>query len=258
MKRRHLFEFTDQPWLPRIFRSYLTELLAYQAADIYAPIAGKLAAALEASRATEVLDLCSGGGGPWRRLQPMLETLTGREVPVTLSDRFPPEAARCKKIVYSATPLDLNGHLDAVGGFCTIFSGLHHFKPDAASALLDRLASHQVPIGVFEFTERTWVRVTTMLFSPLAVWLDTPRVRPFRWGRLFFTYAVPVVPCLYLWDGLVSNLRSYSLRELERLAKNAGVEGYVWETGRVAQAGYSITFLLGLPLDFDRDSDDSH
>ena len=32
----------------------------------------------------------------------------------------------------------------------------------------------------------------------------TPFVRPFRWSRLLFTYVIPLIPLLVLFDGTVS------------------------------------------------------
>jgi len=35
------------------------------------------------------------------------------------------------------------------------------------------------------------------------------------WVQILFTYVVPILPLLIFWDGLVSQLRTYSVQELE-------------------------------------------
>ena len=67
---------------------------------------------------------------------------------------------------------------------------------------------------------------------PLAMLALTPRIRPFRWSRLIFTYVLPAIPLLGLVDGIVSMLRIYSPRELrEMVAGVAGHETFDWDIG---------------------------
>jgi hypothetical protein len=79
-----------------------------------------------------------------------------------------------------------------------------------------------------------------------------PFVRPFRWSGLFFTYVLPVLPLLVVFDGLVSCLRVYSVAELEALAAEveAARPGYRFETGRIriGRAPVHATYLIGTPF----------
>jgi len=73
-------------------------------------------------------------------------------------------------------------------------------------------------IGVFEATQRRPWRCFSRSRQPLAVLVVTPvSFRPFRWSRLFWTYLIPLVPLVTLFDGLVSCLRTYSVQELHDL-----------------------------------------
>jgi hypothetical protein len=82
MKRLHLFEIHDQEWCPRAIRNAETDYLQFVIAKMkgYAPMVSILAAALQRSGTRQVLDLCSGAGGPWFWLQPVLagQELTSR------------------------------------------------------------------------------------------------------------------------------------------------------------------------------------
>ncbi len=246
-RRLHLFEWEDLPWFPARLRAYLTELLRHQAATLYAPAAPILAGWMRRCGCRSVVDLFSGAGGPWPALRPRLAA-DGLDAPVLLTDLHPYLAGEDgPRMRYHRTPVDATDLPEALGDCATAFTGFHHLRPADARSLLRRFAERGVPLAVFEFTERRPVAVLGMLLSPLRVWADTPAVRPFRWGRLFWTYAVPVVPLVYLWDGMVSHLRSYTLEELGAMTAGLGGEGYEWEAGRAADPGGGppVTYLLG-------------
>jgi hypothetical protein len=53
-----------------------------------------------------------------------------------------------------------------------------------------------------------------------------------------------------MWDGFASNLRTYSLKELERMTVAIPVApgAYSWQMGHIpARHGRRITYLVGLP-----------
>ena len=85
-----------------------------------------------------------------------------------------------------------------------------------------------------------------MLAVPPMVWIATPFLRPFGWARLLWTYPVPLVPLLCLWDGTVSQLRAYHPDELDELASGAPMSSFDWESG-VTPGRMPITYLIGRP-----------
>ena len=105
-------------------------------------------------------------------------------------------------------------------------------------------------LAVFEVSERTMkAMLLVLLGGPLAVLLLTPLVRPFRWGRLLWTYVLPVVPLALTWDGVVSCLRSYTVAELSAMTGDLANDGYRWEVGRARLEGLpaTATYLMGIP-----------
>ena len=85
-----------------------------------------------------------------------------------------------------------------------------------------------------------------MIFSPITVLLTTPFIRPFKFGRIIFTYLIPIVPLFVLWDGIVSSLRTYSVKEMNKLVENLnGTETYDWEINKVKSGPSVILYLLG-------------
>lgn len=243
-----LFEFSDQAWLPRTIRRCLTDLLQYQAATyrIYAPAIPKLNEMLRRGRCREILDLCSGSGGPLPDLAPHL-----RARRFTLSDRFPPESAAgaCvdARISWLADPLDARDVPLRSHACRTIFASFHHFAPSDARRILASAVAARAPIAVFEFTELRFARLWRLLFAPWLVAGDTWRMRPRRFARLFWTFVVPIVPIVYTWDALVSHLRTYDAGELRALTR--GLDGHAWEVGTLPpdSSVMRLTYLVGLP-----------
>ena len=85
-----------------------------------------------------------------------------------------------------------------------------------------------------------------MLFSPISVLLTTPLIKPFKIGRIVFTYFIPIVPLFVLWDGLVSAFRTYSVKEIKALVKSLeGNEFYDWDIDRLKSGPGVILYLLG-------------
>ena len=88
MKRRHLVELEDLSWWPRMFRDAETDYLvtALRVTRTYSVLVPRLAAALKKCGATQIIDLCSGGGGPWPELLPALRA-QGADVSLCLTEK---------------------------------------------------------------------------------------------------------------------------------------------------------------------------
>jgi len=256
--RVHLFEFHDLGWFPAVWRDLLTDFLSFHAATFrpYRRVAPLLAEALEEAGTSEIIDLCTGAGSPILSLGPDLDRLGVGEASITLTDKYPNvNALRCAvgeggdSIRLVESPVDAMNVPSELTGFRTLFTSFHHFRPgDARSVLADAVRKDE-GIGVFEYTERNWlVWALPTLLIPLFVWLCTPFIRPFRWRRLLWTYLVPIVPFVAMWDGFVSNLRTYSVGELGRLVKGLDNPHYRWQIGRVRSIGLSrVTYAIGSP-----------
>lgn len=130
-----------------------------------------------------------------------------------------------------------------------MFTAFHHFRPEQARAIVADAVRQREGIAVVEATQRGLLSTLLMLPAPLVVWAFTPFIRPFRWSRLLYTYLIPLVPLVTLFDGVVSCVRSYSVDELRKLAASFGAAGYHWEVGAVRGKGnpVPITYLIGVP-----------
>ena len=262
LPRLQLFELGDQSWFPATIRDLATDYLDFLEARfaLHRPVVPLVAEVLRLTKATHVVDLCSGGAGPMPALLHAL-AVDGMKPHVTLTDRFPNVPAfQCAvdgsngQISFHTGPVDARAVPPELHGFRTLFNAFHHFAPVDANAVLRDAARARQPIGVFEIPDRS-VRTLLSLFflTPILVAAVTPFIRPFCWRRLLWTYVLPLVPLTCWWDGIVSQLRAYSVTELQQLAEATGAKDYSWCSGRVpilSTPGY-LTYLLGSPDDHD-------
>jgi len=258
MRRRQLAELEDQPWLPQVLRDCITDMLraVVEPAASLSPIRGHLRRLLDAGETENFVDLCSGGGGPMLALRRAMEADTGRPIRLVLTDKYPnmrafqaASALEPDRVSYLEVPVDARSVPADLAGARTLFNALHHFEPDEARAILADAARRRMPIAAFEGTDRTLLTLLTVAHAPIGVFLGTPFMRPFRASRLVFTYLIPIVPFLVLWDGLLSCLRAYSLEELHELVEAIGVDDWTWEIGRVRirWTPWFLTYVVGYP-----------
>lgn len=258
VRRFHLLELEDQPWFPAVLRDPMTDLLnaLIELGRLYDPVAPLLGAAITAAGADSILDLCSGGGGPLPRIRRLLAEQHGLDVPARLSDFYPNVPAFERIAAAEGGRVDhVRGSVDAtrvpeeLAGFRTMFTCLHHFRPEQARAILRDACERRRGIAVFEFTERSARGLASMLLSPLSVAALTPFRRPLSWSRLALTYVVPVIPAAFFFDGVVSHLRTYTPEELRELTRPLRSSGYAWEIGQRIHPIFRapITYVIGHP-----------
>jgi hypothetical protein len=257
MRRRQLVEIEDLPWCPRAVRDGGTDWLAFMAnaTNVFSVVAPMIRHALDATGTARVLDLCSGGGGPWLTVERALAR--SGPVAVELSDFYPNVAALREvcarsggRVNFRAESIDASNVPVELAGVRTIFNSFHHFPPDAARSILADAVGKRRAIAIFEGVSH---RAIGLVFMPLqlpAILLLTPFVRPFRWSRLFFTYLVPLIPLLVLFDGTVSMLRLYLPEELRALVATVpGHDTFTWNIGTTKMPGVPVglTHLVGVP-----------
>jgi hypothetical protein len=253
MGRLHLFEFEDQKWFPAFLRNYGTDFLQFLSnkTKLYRPIIPVIKKGLQESKTYQIIDLGSGGGGGLIWLNSELK----KDIPnlkIILTDFYPNIPAfeftkkKADNFEFVNKPIDARNVPKELKGLRTQFLSFHHFKPKDAKLILQNAIDTNNSIAIFEGQERSIPSILAMIFSPISVLLTTPFIRPFRFGRIIFTYLIPIVPVFVLWDGIVSSLRTYSLQEMNGLVGSLnGKENYDWEINKVKSGPGVILYLLG-------------
>jgi len=279
MRRIQFIELHEQPWYPPFLRDGLTDALqfGFDFLGLYAPILPLLERALDATRSRtdsalsehvrSIVDLCSGGAGPWLDLSRRLKsTDTGSEAPkvdiqISLTDKYPNlrafeniRLASDDRIAFYPGSVDAMKVPSDLKGLRTMFTSFHHFRSDEARAILQNAVDAGESIAIFESPRRSPLTIALVFPLVLLLFVCTPWIRPFRWSRLLWTYVVPMIPVALLFDGVVSCLRAYRPQELkEMVAKLTSGEcqrQYEWQIGERAGAipGAPITYLIGYPV----------
>ena len=259
MSRMHLVELHDLAACPPLVRRYLTDVLegvGNLSPAPYRAFVPRLRAALAATGEHELLDLCSGSGGPLPTLLRLLAADGGPPITARLTDLRPhwTDETRARLaphgITVHPTPVDATAVPSDLAGFRLICNGFHHFRPDQARAILADAVRCRRGIAIFEAFGRSWAHLLAGALFWLPTLAVTPWLRPFRWSRLLLTYVLPAVPIVASLDGIVSALRVYSPKELRALvAKIEGADTYEWQATRL-RVGWlpaHVTVLIGVP-----------
>ena len=253
MKRVQLFEFEDLPWFPSWIRDCMTRYIAVVhrlvgTREALTPLIRRL---IENTPSKKIIDLCSGSGGPLPGIVRDLRA-EGLDFELTMSDLYPNlDAAQriaSQGIRYEETPVDATKVEH--DGARTMICSFHHMKPDLARAILENAYEEKKPLCIFEISDNAlpislfWL---TMPAAILMVLVLTPMIRPITWQQIVFTYCIPIIPLFVAWDAAISNIRTYTLSDMEELT--AGLDdAYAWESGKIkARAPGKMLYLLGQP-----------
>lgn len=213
-------ELEDRSWFPVFARSYQTAFIGYLVtrSNAYGPFLDHLREFPPLVQ--PMVDLCSGSGAPAITTFRSSAAFTH----LTLSDKFPdPSAVQGKDYRYLPYPVDVIDMDFERGTMYTMFNALHHFSDADKVLIAGRIRSAGATALFVEVLEPSLpcllkVLVTTTVGTVLFM----PFVRPFSWGRLFFTYIIPLNLLTIPFDGIVSVLRSRSVAHYRDLFRHAG------------------------------------
>lgn len=259
MKRIDLFEFQDFAWFPNWLRICLTRLIVVmhrvlKSSDDLVPLIKRT---LSYSNANTIVDLCSGSGGPMIEVfRNLVREQGNNDVKLILTDLYPNlemaseiNGSAIKNLSYKTTPVNASNVDAELAGVRTMVGSFHHMKPAAAKEILKNAKDSKVPICIYEISDNRfptflWWATIPIIFL-MALFL-TPFVRPLTWKQIVFTYIIPIIPLFFAWDGAVSNVRTYTLEDLDILLEGLESEDYKWEKGKITKKANKI-YLLGIP-----------
>ncbi|RCI13170.1 hypothetical protein L249_0402 [Ophiocordyceps polyrhachis-furcata BCC 54312] len=248
--RMHLFEIDDQPWFPAFLRKHVQDILTM----IWAT--NPLGTASAADHAASVLvnefgndltsytliDFCAGAGGPTPIIEQVVNRRCLRErglspVDFILTDLHPnqaawEEAARGKahlsyessSVDASAVPAHLVRRQDGKRVLRLFNLAFHHFDDHLARRILRDTMETNQGFVIFELQDRSIATVMTILLMGVGIFFAMPL---YAWKRrsitmLVFTYLVPILPFVVVFDGFISALRTRTPREVELLLRSCG------------------------------------
>ncbi len=242
MQRAHLFEFNDSSWAPAALRETVVEALSrtLRWGRVLRELVGPFRSFLERARADEVLDLCSGAGGPAEILVTEIARTGVRPPRFVLTDLQPhPElwaALRARHpglIDFVAEPVDATRIPEALGAgkARVIVNALHHFRPELAARILRGACEGAPGVFVAEGFERTPLGFLPFAVTGLPALAVNPLLSPRRrLAKAALTWLSPIAVAASAWDGLVSTARVYDEQELRAMVAPLG-SSFAWQYG---------------------------
>ncbi|KAL0934178.1 uncharacterized protein CTRU02_210977 [Colletotrichum truncatum] len=258
--RFHLFEIDDQPWFPSFLRAHVQEALHATWVNQFpvlqtaspARIAAQILQHTLGSRLASYtfIDFCAGSGGPTpaieRAVNRHLTTQKQPNVNFVLTDLYPnPEswaraAAKSDHIGYEPKSVDAaNAPRDLLASYgdngkkvFRLFNlAFHHFDDPLATAILKNTLETSDGFAIFELQGRDLYSILmpailgigTFLMAPIFAW----KLRSLT--ALIFTYLIPILPFVLVFDGYISALRTRTPEEVKALMRSCGARMDGWE-----------------------------
>lgn len=257
MRKISLFEFEDLSWFPSFIRDGGTDFLGLilRMTKFYEPSVPLLEEVVKKTGETQILDLCSGNGGPiefiYEKIDPALN------VNFIVSDKYPNLPAYKQlqlktdsQVNYHSDPLDALDLHPNIPGIRTMFSAIHHFEPTEVKTILHKMVNDKKAICFFDSGDKHLGTILgILLFHPILFLMLTPFIKPFKLSRIVFTYIIPIIPIYTIWDGMISILRLYRPKELMALAKEVDAKNeFNWDYGKKRnKIGFTVAYLMGIP-----------
>jgi len=231
-----LFEFMDQPWIPRSLHATLRDVLGFHLRvtllNYYRWAAESALQKAEHVGATRVSEMGAGAAGFSETLAAMIQARRAK-MGVEISDLRPNvdqyrslEAAYPGILHAKTEPVDFTVKpLSSTREVVVMSAAFHHIPHEARERVLQAMVPQNVMI--FESVTRNLKSMAgcAIGFLPAMV---TPLyfigTASGRWRRFFWCWLVPVAPLMVAWDGVVSCLRCWTedewRAELQRLGVN--------------------------------------
>lgn len=259
MKRVQLFEFEDLSWFPHWIRTCMTRLIlvVHKMLNTDEEFSDLLAKHFNEFGTTQIIDLCSGSGGPMPNVIDLLETKHGiNDIQLTLTDLYPDKASADKinvanpSVNYKLEPVDATDIPNNLSGIRTMIASFHHMEKEKAKKILSSAVQSRQPICIFEISDNGYPAILAWTAFPINIiscLFITPFVKSITWQQIVFTYLIPILPICFAWDGAVSNLRTYTLSDIDILLEGVDSKNYKWEKGIVKGKSKKI-FLIGKPV----------
>ena len=260
MRRFHLIELHEQPWYPALWREIFQLSMGRAMSQMGAldHVADDFRLFLETVRPRAVLDMCSGSGelpvSLWKSITASFDPAV--RPTLMISDLYPNrEAFRAFKeqnpgvVDFYPSPVNVLSPPADAPRVRTMFNSLHHFRPEEVLAILRNVTETADGFAAFEVTRRTWRNLAeaALLVPLLSAFFTAFKLEPVRFRNVLWGLLLPVVPITTALDGLVSNLRTYTVDELTELTQRLDRPDFRWKIGiaDIPKSRLKATYVFG-------------
>lgn len=194
------------------------------------------------------IDFCAGGGGPTpsianavnadlrqRDLPPVDFILTDLHPNVDAWERVAEKNPYVKydgrSVDASRAPDKLVKRADGRKVFRLFNLAFHHFDDPLARDILRDTVDTSHGFAIIELQDRSLASAFATLLLGIGTFLTAPYFG-WKWRSplsLFFTYVIPIIPFVLVFDGYVSSIRTRTPDEVEALLRSCGADAGDWE-----------------------------
>lgn len=207
-----LKELEDCDWFPGYLRRFQTDFIGFAVAKMN--VYDEVAAVIDTSSATQMVDLCSGSGEPAITVFRKCENFTH----LTMTDKFPSKKIDDEQISYCNESLDVRKMKFHPGMCYTMFNAFHHFSNSEKLNFVDKIRDSGSTAVIVELLEpKLFCMLKVILAGTIGSLLAAPFVKPFSFARLFFTWIVPLNILTITIDGVISVIKSKSANQYRKL-----------------------------------------
>jgi hypothetical protein len=219
----YLFEFCDQPWVHSSVRECLFELMDFCNSGIRSFNSRVAEEALKMAKEGGVNEIVELGAGRAPITVKLANDPRADNLVMVPCDLFPNETVFRQleekyqgKVKPIYTPVDITQtHSELNNKILVMAAMFHHVPFNKRTQVLKSLSETSSRCVIFEPLKRSWTAIFLCLFVifpvlifPLAYWKNKGFLR-----RALWCWVVPVVPVMFIWDGIVSCLRQWTVDE---------------------------------------------
>lgn len=229
-----LFEFGDMKWTPDWYHLYMRRYLVFyyrlfRYFRLWTPAISRF---FESTGARSYLECCSGSGKVLELVISDLPEalLDGKSFILSDLNLLPEFVGQVNsipdsKIRYYELPVDATRIPENLNYPRIFINSFHHFSPDDARQIIQSSIQSGQGLLILEYVRHSVLGYLSMLTGSSLILATLPFVVMPRHLPLMalFTYILPVFPLMFLWDGIVSCMRTYSPVEITRIISEHGI-----------------------------------
>ncbi|KAH7312483.1 hypothetical protein B0I35DRAFT_437114 [Stachybotrys elegans] len=245
VRRMQSMSLSNTSWFPPLLKECIQNSMAH-ACNMKLPgqnmSAAELAAGLlvrefgaAALSSHTIVDFCAGGGSMAPAIEDAVNGFLGAEglQPVDfVRKNLRPPGVQAVETSASSTPwrrrMPGRGNGNKVMRLFNL--AFHHLDDEAARGAIRDCIECGAGFVILELQDRTLESFVADTLLPLGVVLVAPYYA-WQWSMpaLFvFTWLLPVIPLVLIWDGYASSLRTREPEEVEELVSSCGADASQW------------------------------
>lgn len=211
-------ELEDFYWFPAVLRNFQTDFIGFvvERFNVYDVFIQHLKT-MRLSK-LPMTDLCSGSGEPAIGIYRKSKCFSR----LKLTDKFPSVLSmNDDEIYYDMQIADVLEMEFQPGTYYTMFNAFHHFSDQEKVMIAQEIQNSGSSAFIVEILEPSAFCLLKIFFTTtIGTLVLTPFIRPFSLKRLFFTYIIPINLITITFDGIVSVLKSRSVKQYHDLFAN--------------------------------------